>query len=258
MKVKIAFSFVVIFTILLSVGMVAASENMTENDENHLMEDNLQDFDIADDDSYDFDEKSISTDIDDPSLNYVELSADVKADKTSIYLHDNVKWTITVKAVGGSANNVLVIAKLPREFKYMSHSCDAGSYNSYTGIWNVGKLSGNSPKTLTISSKALGFGQGAFIVFAKANSHDADYRDGISFYQYTVYPGIPIVVSKSDDSNRHNSHYLSSYQSSLRSVTKAVSNSTVEAKVDMRPTANPIGMVLLSLMALIGVRLKKR
>ncbi|HIK27318.1 MAG TPA: DUF11 domain-containing protein, partial [Oscillatoriaceae cyanobacterium M7585_C2015_266] len=84
--------------------------------------------------------------------------ADLLVTKTVNNANPNVGQTITytinVKNNGpAGATNVLVTDPLPSGLSFISATPSVGSYNSSTGIWNVGAIAVNGTATLTVQAK---------------------------------------------------------------------------------------------------------
>jgi uncharacterized repeat protein (TIGR01451 family) len=74
----------------------------------------------------------------------------------------NVIFTITVRNSGpGVANNVMVRDLLPQGLTFVSAQPSQGTYNSNTGIWNIGMLAINQTVTLAITATVGPVGVGA-------------------------------------------------------------------------------------------------
>ena len=84
--------------------------------------------------------------------------ADIKIEKTvdnpTPQCDDNVNFTIKVTNLGpNSSSGIEVTDLLPNGLNYVSSTASQGSYNSTTGIWNVGTLASGAFATLTIKVK---------------------------------------------------------------------------------------------------------
>jgi hypothetical protein len=71
-----------------------------------------------------------------------------------------VTWTFTVTNQGASAvSGVQVTNVFPAGLTYLSHSTAAGTYNSGTGVWNIGSIgAGTASVTLTVITTVTGEG----------------------------------------------------------------------------------------------------
>jgi len=74
----------------------------------------------------------------------------------------NVAFTITVSNPSGmDASNVVVDGLLPTGLKYISSSL--GTYDSNTGLWNIGSLSSNNSVTLKITATVISNGLKTYV-----------------------------------------------------------------------------------------------
>lgn len=251
MKVKLSFSLVLLLIVFLSVGMVAASENITENIDDQQTGDILGVEDVSlSENSPEISEIQTAGENSDA----VDFSVNVKTDSKDVRMGDVVIWTITVQSYGGTAKNTEVQVLLNSNLKYIDSSTDAGSYNPNEGIWKVGDL--NGLKSLKIKTEAVHWGKLWVDVSAVANLEDGTPISDVASDRIICLSN-PGPVSKPDDNKRHQPHYLSYHSSNYRVTTKSLSNVSAEAKIDMKPAGNPILMALLSLTTLFAVRFKK-
>ncbi|NJD22136.1 MAG: choice-of-anchor A family protein [Melioribacter sp.] len=87
-----------------------------------------------------------------------EQKADLKIEKTvdnpNPQCDDNVNFTIKVTNLGpDSSSGIVVTDLLPSGLNYVSSTASQGTYNSTTGIWNVGTLASGAFATLIIKVK---------------------------------------------------------------------------------------------------------
>ncbi|MBN1494631.1 DUF11 domain-containing protein [Candidatus Peregrinibacteria bacterium] len=90
-------------------------------------------------------------------------SADLSISKTSTAASrqgESVTFTITVSNALGpnNATDVKVTDLIGGGFQYASYTASAGTYNSTTGIWDVGNLAFGSSETLTINAQVKSCG----------------------------------------------------------------------------------------------------
>lgn len=91
------------------------------------------------------------------SVTFVLAKADLSVTKTvdddKPYVGDNVTFTITVNNAGvDPATGVTLLDGLPDGLAYVSSNAGIGSYNSGTGIWDIGDLAVGQTGTLAISA----------------------------------------------------------------------------------------------------------
>ena len=83
-----------------------------------------------------------------------DLSITKSVDNNSPNVGENVTFTITITNNGPSdATGVEITDSLPSGLTYVSSSTTQGTYNSGTGVWNVGDLTNGSSATLTITAR---------------------------------------------------------------------------------------------------------
>ncbi len=87
-----------------------------------------------------------------------DLSLGISSNIDSTNTGGTVIWTITVTNQGGTnVTGVNTQITLPAGLTYASHSTAAGTYNSGTGVWNIGAISSSTPSvTLTITTNVTG------------------------------------------------------------------------------------------------------
>jgi uncharacterized repeat protein (TIGR01451 family) len=171
---------------------------------------------------------------------------------------EEIKFNITVYNHGSkAAENVMVNSIMPKGW-VIHFNPSKGSFNKKTGIWKIGKLNPDENASATISTKAGKYGDYFFYFKLKSDTKLA------LFSRKAV--GVDVPIPKEGKENRtslsgdkrlgeQRSLYSPSAYSDYRQVTSS-SNHTVEAKMDEKPTGNPIMPALLSL-TLIGIRFKK-
>ena len=76
----------------------------------------------------------------------------------------NVVYTITATNLsGGDLSALSILDTLPSRMSFVSYTADAGTYNSATGVWNVGPLADLASKNLYITAKINGGTSGTSI-----------------------------------------------------------------------------------------------
>ncbi len=104
---------------------------------------------------------------------------------------NNVTFTVTVRNNGpDAATGVKITDLLPDGLKLLSYTVSQGTYNSITGIWDIGSLNVNGTSVLTIVAQALANGN-ITNVANKTNetTYDHNVTNDIQSQQITVSPG---------------------------------------------------------------------
>ncbi|MTJ51999.1 phytase [Anabaena sp. UHCC 0253] len=89
-----------------------------------------------------------------PQPNFVDLELSQTANVTNPVVGQQVTFTLTLSNKGSLlANGIKVTDLLPQQLTFISATPQQGTYNSQTGVWNVGEIAGNTTRTLTINAK---------------------------------------------------------------------------------------------------------
>ncbi|MDF1841148.1 MAG: DUF11 domain-containing protein [Rubripirellula sp.] len=90
----------------------------------------------------------------------INLSLTKGASPTTVVVGENVTFTIMVSNAGpNEATGVTVLDQLPSGVAFVSSNATQGTYNSSTGIWNIGAISVGGSRTLTITANVTAPGQ---------------------------------------------------------------------------------------------------
>ena len=107
----------------------------------------------------------------------IDLSLTKTVDNTNPLIGETIQFTIGLTNDGPShATGVQVRDVLPAGLQYVSSTPQIGTYNSVTGIWNVGSLEASATTTLIINATPLGTG----VVTNMAEVINADQPDADS------------------------------------------------------------------------------
>ena len=88
------------------------------------------------------------------------LVLDNDADNENIHIGDYVTWIINVANLGpDTAKNVKVFDQLPEGLKYIKYEASKGTFDSKTGIWDIGDLLFGDYESLLITTVALTLGE---------------------------------------------------------------------------------------------------
>ena len=86
--------------------------------------------------------------------NFVDLELSQTANVTNAVIGDQVTFTLTLSNKGSLlANGIKVTDLLPQPFTLISATPEQGTYNSQTGVWDVGEIAGNVTRTLKLTAK---------------------------------------------------------------------------------------------------------
>jgi 3-phytase len=86
--------------------------------------------------------------------NFVDLELSQTANVTNAVIGDQVTFTLTLSNKGSLlANGIKVTDLLPQPFTFISATPEQGTYNSQTGVWEVGEIAGNVTRTLKLTAK---------------------------------------------------------------------------------------------------------
>jgi uncharacterized repeat protein (TIGR01451 family) len=103
----------------------------------------------------------------------IDLAVQKTVNNTSPNVGQNVVFTVTVTNLGPQdATGVIVNDLLPPGLIYVSSNPSKGSYNSGTGIWNIGNLVKDEIVSLNITVTVNATGQITNIAIASGNEHD--------------------------------------------------------------------------------------
>ena len=165
----------------------------------------------------------------------VETSADLEITKVAnvdkVKVGDEFIWIITVVNHGPDvAKNVRVTDWATGDFEILDIIVSKGDFDINTGIWTVGDMEDGETVTLELICKALS---------------DVDAVNHAS------------VESDTPDPNEDNNYDMSSVDVYTPSPDNPVKHSIPKAHT-MHATGNPIVMVLLALLAIVGVTLRRK
>lgn len=122
----------------------------------------------------------LKEDSDSSSTEGIDLIVDMELGETKPHIlgFNNYSFDIplilTISLNGGIANNVKVYNIIPEDFEYVSSNPNIGTYDSSSGIWDIGELSSSDVATLTIFTKLNKKGTFEILVNATTDSNDVD------------------------------------------------------------------------------------
>lgn len=132
-----------------------------------------------------------------------DLSVTKTVDNTTPNVGTNVMFTITVNNAGPSdATNVKANDALPSGYTFISASAPAGTtYDSSTGLWNIGNLAKDAQAILTITAKVNTTGERKNNVSISAAERDLDDTNNTASVTTTPVPVADVSVSKTVSNN---------------------------------------------------------
>ena len=178
-----------------------------------------------------------------------------KGDK-KVQVGDFVIWNITVKNSLNVAYNVVVQEKLPKNFELVSVNASKGTYNKEMGYWEIGDLNKSESVTLTIKAKAKKAGN--FTNKAEL------FTDSNNLNKTTTVKADVEVVSKekSKQSVKNKTKKVKKDKKDKKAVNKDKTNKTnnnqTNRNVDLKDTGNPIIVILISVLVVLGLSILKK
>ena len=167
----------------------------------------------------------------------LEIIKEANVDKVKV--GDKIIWTITVINYGPDKAENVVVTDLIKEGKllFISAKVTKGIFNAYDGTWNIGDLENGDQAVLILVCEALS--EGTVINYANVTSDtpdpDLSNNEDISIVEVEKTP-------ENNDSPQD----------------PDTPNDTPEKTPTMHATGNPIVMVLLALLSIVGVTLRRR
>ena len=157
---------------------------------------------------------------------FADLELIKKSNTQKVNKGDTIIWTIEVKNKGPDiAKNVRVIERLTGDIESYKFKASKGDFNPLEGIWTIGDMDAGDTQHITIYSKTLS---------------DAD----------TVNRAW--AVSDTPDPNEDNNNDSASV------TVKDYSESYSASPSKMHPTANPVLLILLSLITIFCLTFKRK
>lgn len=219
---------------LVSLSCVNATDSNSTEIELELSDDNSQALEIANVDADENNEEVLQIANADISNDELKTSAylilDNDADIENAYIGDTVVWIVSIINNGpDTAKNVKVFDQLPDGLKYIKHQATKGTFDSKTGIWDIGDIAVDDGKVfLNITTLALTVGE-------KINKANLT-TDSINLNNET-YEEEEIDISE---------------HAKIDELPK------IEGKKTMHPTGNPLVLALISLFAIIITSTKSK
>ena len=172
----------------------------------------------------------------------VDLEIHIVADKSEIYVGDNVVYTVTVINNGPSdAINTIVNILIPNALSILSYNATKGTFDITSGNWSIGNLTNAEKVVLTFVAKALNEGNSTVYVNVTSETFEVTMENN--------YDNVTVKVLKK-----------AAPIGPDKPVHPDGSSSDNEGKgsVNLPNTGNPLVMLLLCILSVIFVGSRKR
>ena len=172
----------------------------------------------------------------------VDLEIHIVADKSEIYVGDNVVYTVTVINNGPSdAINTIANILMPNALSILSYNATKGTFDITSGNWSIGNLTNGEKVVLTFVAKALNEGNSTVYVNVTSETFEVIMENN--------YDNVTVKVLKK-----------AAPIGPDKPVHPDGSSSDNEGKgsVNLPNTGNPLVMLLLCILSIIFVGSRKR
>ena len=172
----------------------------------------------------------------------VDLEIHIVADKSEIYVGDNVVYTVTVINNGPSdAINTIANILIPNALSILSYNATKGTFDITSGNWSIGNLTNCEKVVLTFVAKALNEGNSTVYVNVTSETFEVTMENN--------YDNVTVKVLKK-----------AAPIGPDKPVHPDGSSSDNEGKgsVNLPNTGNPLVMLLLCILSVIFVGSRKR
>ena len=172
----------------------------------------------------------------------VDLEIHIVADKSKIYVGDNVVYTVTVINNGPSdAINTIANVLIPNALSILSYNATKGTFDITSGNWSIGNLTNGEKVVLTFVAKALNEGNSTVYVNVTSETFEVIMENN--------YDNVTVKVLKK-----------AAPIGPDKPVHPDGSSSDNEGKgsVNLPNTGNPLVMLLLCILSIIFVGSRKR
>ncbi len=172
----------------------------------------------------------------------VDLEIHIVADKSEIYVGDNVVYTVTVINNGPSdAINTIANILIPNALSILSYNATKGTFDITSGNWSIGNLTNGEKVVLTFVAKALNEGNSTVYVNVTSETFEVIMENN--------YDNVTVKVLKKAAPIDQD-----------KPVHPEGSSSDNEGKgsVNLPNTGNPLVMLLLCILSVIFAGSRKR
>ena len=172
----------------------------------------------------------------------VDLEIHIVADKSEIYVGDNVVYTVTVINNGPSdAINTIANILIPNALSILSYNATKGTFDITSGNWSIGNLTNGEKVVLTFVAKALNEGNSTVYVNVTSETFEVIMENN--------YDNVTVKVLKKAAPIGPDKQVHPDGSSSDNECGKSV---------NLPNTGNPLVMLLLCILSVIFVGSRKR
>ena len=172
----------------------------------------------------------------------VDLEIHIVADKSEIYVGDNVVYTVTVINNGPSdAINTIANILIPNALSILSYNATKGTFDITSGNWSIGNLTNGEKVVLTFVAKALNEGNSTVYVNVTSETFEVILENN--------YGNVTVKVLKKAAPIGPDKQVHPDGSSSDNECGKSV---------NLPNTGNPLVMLLLCILSVIFVGSRKR
>ena len=172
----------------------------------------------------------------------VDLEIHIVADKSEIYVGDNIVYTVTVINNGPSdAINTIANILIPNALSILSYNATKGTFDITSGNWSIGNLTNGEKVVLTFVAKALNEGNSTVYVNVTSETFEVILENNYDNVTVKVLkkaapigPDKPVHPEGSSSDNEYGK------------------------SVNLPNTGNPLVMLLLCILSVIFVESRKR
>ena len=163
-----------------------------------------------------------------------DLVLTIEPSATLVTVGDKITFTVTVVNQGpDTAVNSRAFINIPDELKLLGFKPSKGTYDPKTGIWTIGDLAPGEKVTLLLDTQALATGKFVVDAYTVCDTYETDYTNNNDTTEVEV-------IAPPDNE------------------TEPEPPINVPVPPKMHATGNPIVMVLLSLLAIVGISLRRK
>ena len=172
----------------------------------------------------------------------VDLEIHIVADKSEIYVGDNIVYTVTVINNGPSdAINTIANILIPNALSILSYNATKGTFDKTSGNWSIGNLTNGEKVVLTFVAKALNEGNSTVYVNVTSETFEVIMENN--------YDNVTVKVLKKAAPIGPDKQVHPDGSSSDNERGKSV---------NLPNTGNPLVMLLLCILSVIFVGSRKR